>query len=275
MRCDLHLHTRYSHGANTPQEMYAAGLKAGLNVMGFSEHSPRPQGFDYTHEYRDALTEYLPTYVREVSALRSSKNVRVLFGMEMDWLEGEEEFARRSAKAFDFDYLIGSVHFIGHWGFDDGRGPWETASQEDCECWYCAYWKLWEQMITSRLYNIAAHPDLIKIFSLPQFKIWLSKEESQRMIEQALGLLKKNGMAMEISSAGLRKVCAEIYPCQEIMRLARKLDLPVSFASDAHNVHDVANNLDELVRYARSFGFTEQVYFDHGRMVTLPFPPSA
>ena len=65
---DLHTHTKYSHGANTPAEMYASALDKGLTLLGFSEHSPRPQGFDYQHEYRERLSRHLPDYAREVLA---------------------------------------------------------------------------------------------------------------------------------------------------------------------------------------------------------------
>ena len=276
---DLHLHTRYSHGASTPQAMYEAGLARGLHLMGFSEHSPRPLGFDYTHEYRESLTRHLPDYVREVCSLRDNPReacdgqvCHVLFGMEMDWLEGELDFATRSAKAFDFDYLIGSVHFIGHWGFDDGLGPWENASQEDCEGWYRAYFSAWEAMLKCGLYNIAAHPDLIKIFSVEQFHHWLQKPESLAQIRHCLEILKAQGMAMEISSAGLRKACREIYPCPEIMQMARELSLPITFASDAHNVHDIAYGFEKLASYARSFGFEEYVHFVRGRCLTHTLP---
>ena len=67
---DLHSHTRYSHGASTPQEMYAAACTAGLKLLGFTEHSPRPLGFDYTNEYREQLSRFMPTYAREVCELR-------------------------------------------------------------------------------------------------------------------------------------------------------------------------------------------------------------
>ena len=66
---DLHSHTRYSHGASTPQEMYAAACTAGLKLLGFTEHSPRPLGFDYTNEYREQLSRFMPTYAREVCEL--------------------------------------------------------------------------------------------------------------------------------------------------------------------------------------------------------------
>lgn len=273
---DLHTHTKYSHGANTPAEMYASALDKGLTLLGFSEHSPRPQGFDYQHEYRERLSRHLPDYAREVLALKAAPRegahgpCRVLFGMEMDWLDGQEDFTRTACKAYDFDYLLGSVHFLGRWGFDDGVEPWKNASQEECESRYTAYFTAWEAMLRSGLFNIAAHPDLIKIFSVEQFHIWLAKPESLAHIRRCLAALRDAGMAMEISSAGLRKTCREIYPAPPIMALAAELGLPVSFASDAHGTDDVAYGFARLASYAKAFSFTEHVFFDKGRMTALP-----
>ncbi|MBQ3060120.1 MAG: histidinol-phosphatase [Desulfovibrio sp.] len=273
---DLHSHTKYSHGADTPAAMYTAALQQGLTVFGFSEHSPRPEGFDYLHEYRDHLNRHLPDYVSEVLELRAAPQegarglCRVLFGMEMDWLEGQEDYVRRACQAFDFDYLIGSVHFIGHWGFDDGAGPWKQASQEECEAWYTSYFDAWETMLRSGLFQIAAHPDLIKIFSVEQFHIWLDRPESQDRVRQCLTVLRDAGMAMEVSSAGLRKACREIYPAPLIMRMAAELHIPISFASDAHGVDDVAYGFARLASYAKAFGFREHVLFDRGRVTRMP-----
>lgn len=194
--------------------------------------------------------------------------------MEMDWLEGQEEFTRAACAAYDFDYLLGSVHFIRNWGFDDGAGPWKAFSQEECEARYQAYFTAWEQMLSSGLFNIAAHPDLIKIFSVEQFHIWLAKPESLQQLRRCLTTLRNAGMAMEISSAGLRKACREIYPAPPIMALAAELRLPVSFASDAHSSDDVAYGFARLASYAKAFGFTEHVIFgkrphDHAAFLTF------
>ncbi|MDR2573526.1 MAG: histidinol-phosphatase [Desulfovibrio sp.] len=275
--CDLHIHTCYSHGKDTPADMYAAALERGLALVGFSEHSPRPHGFDYTREYREHLTRHLPDYEREVLALKAAPRegvngiCNVLYGMEMDWLDGQEEFTRAACKARDFDYLLGSVHFIGHWGFDDGAGSWEGLSQEECEAHYTAYFAAWETMARSGLFSTAAHPDLVKIFSVGQFHVWLDKPQSRTILRRALLVLKEAGMSMEISSAGLRKPCAEIYPAPQIMTMAAELELPVSFASDAHRGEDVAGDFLRLAAYARSFGFSRHVFFEKGRMRKLDF----
>lgn len=270
IQADAHLHTLYSHGENTPLEMCSRAKALGLKIIGFSEHSPRPAGFDYRREYRDQLRAHLSDYVRQVLALKNGP-LRVLFGMEIDWLAGEEDYTAASRAAFDFDYLIGSVHFLDHWGFDDGDEPWRDASQEQRESWYRQYFSTWLDMINSGLFNIAAHPDLIKIYSVESFRLWLDKPESRELVRRGLTALRDKGMAMEISSAGLRKACGEIYPCPTIMKMAASLGLSVSMASDAHNVADVGRDFPRLADYAKFFGFDRQTIFDHDRRFELPF----
>jgi histidinol-phosphatase (PHP family) len=270
---DLHTHTQYSHGTSKTREMHAAAVAQGLELIGFTEHSPRPEGFDYKNEYRKKLLRHLPDYVREVQELKSAHAkgpCRVLFGMEMDWLEGQEEHIRATCTAWDFDYLLGSVHFLGRWGFDESPAPWKTFSQEECEQHYTAYFTAWKEMISSGLFQIAAHPDLIKIFSVEQFHVWLAKAQSLELIGQGLEALRRQGMSMEISSAGLRKACHEIYPAVPIMRLAAELAVPISFASDAHRSADVGHAFPQLAAYAKDFGFREYVVFEKGQKSTYP-----
>lgn len=270
IQADTHLHTCYSHGAHTPWEMLVSAKNKGLKLIGFSEHSPRPLGFDYIHEYREQLTRFLPQYVTQILELKQkSNNCRVLLGLEMDWLEGQIDFIKRAITAYPYDYLTGSVHFLGDWGFDDGREPWLNASQEQCEALYEHYFHNWKNMLASGLFQIAAHPDLIKIFSVEQFHIWLAKPQARALIHDCLLTLRNSGMAMEISSAGLRKACAEIYPAPEIMEIASSLHLPVSFASDAHCMGDIGRDFDKLAAYAKSFGFERQTVFEQGRVFTF------
>lgn len=273
---DLHLHTFYSHGANSPFEMHEAAEKKGLSLIGFTEHSPRPRGYDYTREYREHLMAHFPDYIREVVALRdrSKSSCKVLLGLEMDWLPKEIDFIQNACKAYDYNYIIGSVHFLEHWGFDDQEDPWREASEDKIFSWYEDYFLHWLSMLESGLFQIAAHPDLIKIYSIKHFHKWLEKPGAKDLIIKCLHALKSSDMAMEVSSAGMRKACGEFYPCPEIMRWAADLDLNISLASDAHNIRDVASFFPELAVYASKFGFTKQAVFDRRNMFFLPFSPN-
>ena len=267
---DLHTHTRYSHGKNTAREMFAAGRERGIALHGFSEHSPRPDGYDYPREYRAQLMRGYPDYVREVLELKEQHPGQVLLGMEVDWMGAESGFIQKAIRAYDFDYLIGSVHFLDAWGYDFSADDWKDLSFAQRTAQYESYFRALAGMAASRLFNIAAHPDLIKIFSIDSFRQWLTRHGGLDLVRDSLVAIRDAGMSMEISSAGLRKPCREIYPGPEIMRLAADLRIPVTFGSDAHQAADMAFAFNELARYAASFGIERGECVLGG--VTFTFP---
>lgn len=262
---DLHTHTKYSHGLDTPADMFAAARAKGITLYGFSEHSPRPHSYNYTHEYREHLTKYFPIYVREVQELQQQFPQQVLLGMEMDWMNSELDFIQQSITAYDFDYLIGSVHFLKTWGYDDDPGDWDEQDKSVYSARYEEYFLTLARMARSGLFNIAAHPDLIKIFSVDVFRRWLDESSSLDLVRDALLAVKENGMAMEVSTAGLRKPCKEFYPGPRIMRLAADLGVDISLASDSHAVAHAAFGFDKLEAYVRSFGYDSSLWFCQGQ----------
>ena len=170
-----------------------------------------------------------------------------------------------------YDYLIGGIHFLDHWGFDSAASDWEPLSFEERCALYEKYYRTMKTMAETRLFNIVAHPDLIKIFSVEDFRRWLEIPASMDLVGDALTAVRDAGMAMEISSAGLRKPCQEIYPGPKIRRLARELGLPVTFASDSHATEQVAWNFDELARCAAAEGWKESLVFCRGKVTAMPF----
>ena len=270
---DLHTHTSHSHGLATVEEMFAAGRKRGIIIHGFSEHSPRPEGYNYPKDYREKLTEGFPRYVEKVRALAEehAPESTVLLGLEMDWLPGQEPFTDATIKRYDYDYIIGGIHFLGTWGFDFTPDDWKGLAPEQLADIYSRYFASLRSMAASGMFNIAAHPDIIKIFSVEAFHKWLELDNSKQIVRDALQTLRTAGMAMEVSSAGLRKPCKEIYPCPTIMRMAAELRLPITFGSDAHCVNTIGWGFDELESYARSFGYTHSVWFRKGQRFERPF----
>jgi len=274
IRVDLHTHTNHSHARDSVREMFEAGQAKGLVVHGFSEHSPRPLGYDYPVEYREHLAATFEEYLDEVRGLKAEqagRGVTVLLGLEADWLEDELDYIRQMVSAHEYDYLIAGIHFLGRWGFDATADDWNVLSFEEKCGHYEHYYRTMKKMAETRLFHIVAHPDLVKIFSVDDFNRWLDLPGSMELIREALTAVRDAGMAMEISIAGTRKPCREIYPGPRILRLARELGLPISFASDSHATEHVAWNFDELARYAAAEGWTESVYFTREGMKSLPF----
>ncbi|MDR1945775.1 MAG: histidinol-phosphatase [Desulfovibrio sp.] len=272
---DLHMHTGYSHGEADVETMYLAARSKGLTVIGFSEHSPRPDGFSYPSDYREKLAHGLPGYMREVRELAgrgAAQGVEVLLGIEADYIRGREEYTRDFLRARNFDYIVGGLHFQGAWGFDADQADWARLSRPERFKAYARYYDDLAAMCGSGLFHIAAHPDLIKIFSIGDFNAWLDTEEALPVLRRALGAMREAGVLLEISSAGLRKRCGEIYPGPRIMALAAELGLSVAFASDAHCPDTPAFAFAELARYAASFGYTYScIPMGGGKVRRMPF----
>lgn len=268
---DTHSHTLYSHAADTVEAMAQAARAAGLKVFGFTEHSPRPEGCDYPFEYRERLAAGFPSYIREVQALKaSSADVDFLLGLEVDWIDGEEAYIRNLVAQHPYDYHLGSVHFLGHWPVDAGPEFWADLTPAQCGEKYVHYFSSLTDMANSGIMHMAAHPDIIKIFTVDTFRQWLTGENVE-LVKKALLAMRDNGMSMEISAAGLRKPCKEIYPGPVIMALARDMGLPVTFASDAHAVAHVGWQFDTLAEYARSYGYRTARYFKNKQPVEVAF----
>lgn len=272
---DLHTHTNASHAENSVGEMFASARLRGIRIHGFSEHSPRPPEYVYPSDYGPHLIEAFPGYVRDVLALRE-QGEQVLLGMELDWLAAERAFMERAVDAYPFDYIIGGIHFLGHWGFDATAEDWKRLSAEERAATYKRYFGELRDMAGSRhrgkrLVDVAAHPDIIKLFTVEDFQRWIAVPEHLDTVGEALAAIRDAGMALEISSAGLRKPCAEIYPHPAILGLAARMGVAVSFGSDAHCVNTPAHAFDQLAAYARSFGYTESRYFVEREPRSRPF----
>jgi len=259
---DHHLHTRFGDGKDSPSEMALAAKKAGVDVIGFSEHFPRPLGYDYPTEgynHSDLASKWFD-YVSEVIKLKGLKRdldepPKVLFGAEIDYLPDEEKTLRAELSAFNFDFIIGSVHMIGKWGFDYNQDEWNG---KDVDKLYDAYWETMFKMVGSGLFDFVGHLDVIKVFkgSHP------SKRDHTDGAKDLLREIQKKGIPIEINTGGLRKPCRELFPSLELIKEAVALKIPIVTSSDAHRKEDVGFHLPEVVTMLKELGVGEVVYFE-------------
>jgi len=255
---DYHMHTpRCNHAIGDVADYTAAAIKAGLKEIGMSDHSPMPD--DYDKPWRMDRTE-LAGYLDEVEQARDAvkNNLALRVGLEADFHPGTEAYVKEMIASYDWDYVIGSVHYIGDWGFDnpDTIDVWDSWNIEDA---YCAYFKLVEQSAQTGLFDIIGHPDLIKKFG---HRPPADSARVNEAIESMLQAVKQADVVLEISSAGLRKPVAEIYPHRNIVKRAAELGIPFSYGSDAHSPAEVGHGMDDCLSMLKSFGVHEVASFE-------------
>lgn len=264
MLTDYHTHTPLCrHAEGSPEEYIAAALRAGLAEYGIADHAPMPEEAfdDWRMEYRQ-LPDYLEWIARARAAAPESLPVRA--GLECDWMEGIEAWTEHLAGLYPWDYLIGSVHYLGgKWDFDNPLWipRWENVNVE--EVW-TEYWKIYAQMAKSGLFDILGHADLIKKFG------FAPKGDLRRFYEPVVEAMAEHGTALEINTAGWYKPCQEAYPAPEFLCMASEAGIPLVINSDAHTPAEVARDFEKASELAWSAGYKKLARFSGRTLVEVP-----
>jgi len=249
MRIDLHNHTkRCNHAEGTIDEYIQRAIELGIDIYGFSEHAP----MDFDETYRLSFKE-MDAYRADIlnAKERYKKEIQILLGYEVDYLPGHMDERVLNAKV---DYLIGSVHFIDKWSFDNPEfiGGWKSKNID--EIWQ-AYFEATTDMAKSGKFDIVGHLDLIKVFK------YLPKQDVRLLAQKALHAIKKSNMVLELNASGLRKPITEIYPSKALLEMAYELEIPITFGSDAHAVEQVGFHYERVITLAKEVGYTKAVTF--------------
>jgi histidinol-phosphatase (PHP family) len=258
MRIDYHLHTRFSDGAGEPRDYAAIAVQRGFDEIGFSDHCPWM--FDDAWHMKAAE---LPQYIEQIQAAqREFPKLSIKFGLEVDYAPDCESFVRELATKFPWDYFLGSVHYVGDFGIDSRAEDWKG---KDVDQVWLDYFQLWTQAAQSGLYDSLAHPDLPKKFR------FLPTTDFTGVFRTALKIAKNSGVAIEVSTAGLRKPCREIYPSKEFLAIAREFEIPVTLGSDAHLADDLGADFDKATALLRDVGYEKVLRFDKRKREFVDF----
>jgi len=262
---DYHSHTPLCHHATgTPEAYIDQAIAAGLDEFGISDHAPQtPEPFD---EWRMTRGE-LPAYFEWIARARehAAGRIPVRAGLECDWFAGNEGWLDTLATLHPWDYLIGSIHYLDGWDFDNPKWLGRWASSDVEEMW-ARYWRAYAGMARSRRFDILGHPDLIKKFA------YRPPGDLARHYEPAIEAIADSGAAIELNTAGWHKPCAEAYPAPEFLRLAAAAGIPLVISSDAHAPAEVARDFPRAIALARATGHSHTARFANRTRTLHPLP---
>ncbi|MHA1270077.1 MAG: histidinol-phosphatase HisJ [Candidatus Helarchaeota archaeon] len=264
---DAHVHTKMCHHATGELHEYVeVALSKNLDEIGFSEHFPMnyiPENID-TSTYCITMDE-VPIYINNLKKLQETyPDIKIKIATEADYIIGKNKIIEKSLSQFKFDYIIGSVHVINDWCFDD---PINLHKYDELDILniYKDYFHALEQAINSKLFNIIGHLDLVKKFGFrPDVDISF-------LVDPIIDSLKKNKVCIELNTSGDRKPVNEFYPSKQILEKCYINDIPISLGSDAHKPEEVGWKFREAVKILKDIGYTQLVKFNNKKIQFFDF----
>jgi histidinol-phosphatase (PHP family) len=266
MLTDYHVHLRPDEPGTTADRFFTAGnaeryrtvaQERGIAELGVSEHVYRfRQALDvWDHDlWRKSAADDLDAYcafVREETDLK--------LGIEADYVPGREDRMAELLAARDWDYVVGSIHFLGDHAIDHpDYDIWERDRSRPERVW-SRYFELLGEAARTGMFDILAHPDLVKV--------WGSRRPApdgdlRRYYELAMDGIVESGVAVEVSTAGLRKPTGELYPATPFLEMLIDAGCPIALSSDAHVPDDLGFGYEQATELLSGLGVTELCVFE-------------
>jgi histidinol-phosphatase (PHP family) len=264
---DYHLHLRPDNVGEAAEAFteenvdryLAAASEHGIDELGVSEHLYRfSEALEvwrhpfWQEQAHDDLGEYCDFVA--TTPLR--------LGIEADFVRGCEDKLDQVLSGRPFDYVVGSVHFLGDEGaVDDTRYDIWQVEGDPGKLW-TRYFEWIAEAARSGLFDILAHPDLIKIWGEGRPA---PSRDSRFYYEPAIEAIAESGIAVEISTAGLRKPVGELYPSRAFAEMCVEAGAEFALSSDAHAPDQVGFGYDQALEFLGEIGVERICVFEKRR----------
>ena len=275
----LHLHPHRSHHSDPIPDGFPPDLierywqtaqAKGISELGFTEHLYRfiesekalgafwesDRGKGPAHSALSDFTAqmvkldqvlWMEQYVEAVLSARQ-RGLPVLLGLEVDFIPGTEEAVMELLAPYPWDFLLGAVHWVGGWAIDTAECAGEFDRRGVERAW-SEYFRLVEEMIESGRVDVVAHVDLCKKYGHRPAR------EPRELYGRVVSAASEQGMAVEVSSQGLRNPAREVYPSPTFLEMFQRAGVPITLASDGHRPSEVGWGRDDVLKAARSAGY--------------------
>lgn len=249
---DMHIHLTGHEDrlatAENIREFLDQAQRVGLREIGFADH-------DYYYKDLD-----LPL-IRKVA--EEYPDLKVSIGLEVDYRPEDEAKIKTLVEQFPFDFVIGSVHEMNGWVFDLPEEE-PVHRQKDPDTIYTEYFEWVEMAAASGLFTMIGHFDLIKLFGVRP------RTDVLRLADAALTTIQKNGLVMELNTAGRYKPVGEYYPELKILQEIKRRGIAMTLGSDAHRAEHVGRDLDMAAQLLKDLGVKELVGFKQRQKTYYP-----
>jgi histidinol-phosphatase (PHP family) len=263
---DYHLHLRPDDLEASADEHFtaenadrylAAAEEHGIGELGVSEH---------VYRFREALEIWRHPFWNQQarddldSYCAFVRSTPLKLGIEADFIAGAEDRIANLIDPRPFDYVVGSVHFLGDSAVDhEGYDIWEEEGDPDAV--WRRYFETLAEAARCGLFDILAHPDLVKVWGRGRPA---PERDPRSYYEPAIEAIAESGVAVELSTAGLRKPVGELYPSRAFAEMCVEAGAEFALSSDAHAPDQVGYGYDQALEFLRRIG-VERICVFEGR----------
>lgn len=250
----------YCDHADDPLDtLVSAAIAAGFHTYGITEHAPRFRKGDLYAEERDlgwtveSLSSQFEAYAAELESLQKkhANHLYLLKGFEAEVIPAEsyKEKMLHLKKSLNFDYMVGSVHYVKEINIDYTPAYFAEALARcgGLEQLAVAYYQQVQRMVEDLRPEVVGHFDLIR--KLAGEDPDLESPAVLRSAEEALETIREVGSIVDINTSALRRGFSVPYPGPVFIKMIRDKNIPVCFGDDSHAVAHVGVGLSEARQY--------------------------
>ena len=266
---DSHSHTFYSkHAVGSVDELVCASIAAGVKVLTITDHAPFP--VDANNRLLDVELE---RYFADIEQARQryQGQIRILRGLEFDYMPGADAWNRELIERHALDFAIGSVHYVEVPG-EPMVKVWELPRLA-AEAFLDRYFADLEGLLQCGLFDAVGHADTL-LRGVPE-------EIVMRRFEPLLPLFADGAVAYELNASGIRKSSLEpgsgrevhgqwSYPSRGLLPMLLARGAAFTVGSDAHDPRDAGAGIDEMLSQLQPLGLGSISYYEARRRVDVP-----
>jgi len=273
LKSNLHTHTTYSDGKNTPEEYVKEAIKRDLNSIGFSDHAYVPDDIGFSMK-----AGVFPEYIKELNRLKEkySGQMEIYIGLEGDSFHMPDREG--------LDYLIGSVHYLfdgvssvkycvdypsDHPG-DAVRDIRDNVTGGDIRRTVELYYETVINLVTRHKFDILGHIDLI--VKRNELEKYFDPESSWylRAAARAVEAVKASGCILEMNTGAVNRGFTTFpYPAKNVLSMVFAAGIPVTISSDAHSAGDITSNFELAASILRDAGYRSIIQMQNGKLTEI------
>ena len=262
MKSNIHTHSTFCDGKNTPEEIVISAISKGFVSIGFSGHGYTD--FDLRYCVRDVTG-----YQNEVKKLKEKYKGKIEIYL------GIEEDAYAIANRVDYDYIIGSSHYYEvngeYYAIDSSPNHFRKCLEVfnyDIERMAEDYYGKFCRYINERKPDVVGHFDLITKFDEMGESLFLKNENYNKIVEKYIKTVADSGCVFEVNTGAIsRGYRSAPYPAENLLRILREHNTPLTLSSDSHSADTLDFGFDEAKELLRDVGIRTIHILRGGRFV--------